>query len=154
MIKKILVSLDGSKLAEKALPYAQHLAQRFDAELVLVRVLQLSSDFFGMPSGVKTVREQVIRERVEAKSYLDQVLFQLRSRRLSAHAIIMDVNPPADAILDLATEEAVDLIVISTHGRSGLSRWIHGSVATKVLQDAPCPVFLVRANKPASGFVV
>ncbi|NJN95661.1 MAG: universal stress protein [Anaerolineales bacterium] len=152
MIKKILVSLDGSKLAEKALPYAQQLAQRFDAELVLVRVLQLSADFFGIPAGAKVVREQVIRERVEAKSYLDRVLFQLRSRRLSAHAIIMDVHPAADAIVDLATDEAVDLIVISTHGRSGLSRWIHGSVATKVLQDAPCPVFLVRANKPANWF--
>lgn len=154
MIKKILVSLDGSKLAEKALPYAQHLAQKFEAELVLVRVLQLSSDFFGIPPGVKIVREQVIRERVEAKCYLDRVLLQLRSMRLSAHAIIMDVHPPADAIVDLATEEAVDLIVISTHGRSGLSRWFHGSVASKVLQDAPCPVFLVRANDPVNLLAV
>ncbi len=154
MIKKILVSLDGSKLAEKALPYAQHLAQRFEAELVLVRVLQFSSDFTGPRPGVKVVREHVIRERVEAKSYLDRVLLQLRSMRLSAHAIIMDVNPPADAIVDLATAEAVDLIIISTHGRSGLSRWFHGSVASKVLQDAPCPVFLVRANNPVNSLAV
>lgn len=154
MIKKILVSLDGSNLAEKALPYAQHLAERFEAELVLVRVLQLSSDFLGIPPGVKVVREQVIRERVEAKSYLDRVLLQLRSMRLSAHAIIMDVNPPADAIVDLATTEAVDLIIISTHGRSGLSRWFHGSVASKVLQDAPCPVFLVRANGQVNSLAV
>ncbi|MBE7473662.1 MAG: universal stress protein [Anaerolineae bacterium] len=154
MIKKILVSLDGSQLAEKALPYAQLLAQKFEAELVLVRVLHLSSDFVGGIPGIGIVREQVIRERVEAKSYLDRVLLQLRSMRLSAHAIIMDVHPTAEAIVDLAAEEAVDLIVISTHGRSGLSRWIYGSVASKVLQYAPCPVFLVRANESAKRFAV
>jgi len=154
MIKKILVSLDGSQLAEKALPYAQLLAQKFEAELVLVRVLHLSSDFAGGIPGIGIVREQVIRERVEAKSYLDRVLLQLRSMRLSAHAIIMDVHPTAEAIVDLAAEEAVDLIVISTHGRSGLSRWIYGSVASKVLQYAPCPVFLVRASESAKRFAV
>jgi universal stress protein A len=49
--------------------------------------------------------------------------------------------------MDVAAEEKVDLIVMSTHGRSGLSQWVYGSVANKVLQHAPCPVFLVRAKE-------
>jgi nucleotide-binding universal stress UspA family protein len=54
-------------------------------------------------------------------------------------------GPAAEQIIALADREKVDLIVICTHGRSGLSRWVYGSVAAKVLQDAPCPVFLVKA---------
>jgi nucleotide-binding universal stress UspA family protein len=60
-------------------------------------------------------------------------------------------GPAAEEIIDLACREQVDLIVMCTHGRSGLSRWIYGSVANKVLQHAPCPVFLVKAAEKASS---
>ncbi len=146
MIKKILVSLDGSRLAEKALPYARTLAQKFDAELILVRVLQpmvIMSDYGYVPF----YQSQVLQEEADAKVYLRSIQKKFSKLGLTIHIEVLEGNPVAETILDMARETAVDLIVMSTHGRSGLSQWVYGSVANKVLQHAPCPIFLVRAKK-------
>ncbi len=146
MIKKILVSLDGSRLAEKALPYARTLAQKFDAELILVRVLQpmiIMSDYGYVPF----YQSQVLQEEADAKVYLSSIQKKFSNLGLTIHIEILEGNPVAETIIDMARETAVDLIVMSTHGRSGLSQWVYGSVANKVLQHAPCPIFLVRAKE-------
>lgn len=143
MIRKILVPLDGSILAEKALAYAEELAQKFEAELILVRVLQIVPEFMAGPRGVAFYK-QVAEERAEIIAYLSEIVNQLRSRHLLVRSVVLNHGPAEDSIVALACQEAVDLIVMSTHGRSGVSRWMHGSVAGKVLHHAPCPVFLVR----------
>ena len=148
MIKKILVSLDGSRLAEKALPYARTLAQKFDAELILVRVLQpmvIMSDYGHIPF----YQSQVLQEEADAKVYLRSIQKKFSELGLTVHAEVLEGNPVAETIIDMARETEVDLIVMSTHGRSGLSQWVYGSVANKVLQRSPCPVFLVRAKTQA-----
>jgi len=144
MIKKILLPLDGSEFGEKSLPYAVELGQALKAQLLLVWVLHpqiIMSEF-----GAVTYQSLVSMEETEAREYLSGVQKDLQKRGLSAETRIID-GPVADAILDLATKEEIDLIVMSTHGRSGLSRWVYGSVANKVLQHAPCPVFLVRVKR-------
>ena len=142
MINKILVPLDGSDLAEKAIPYALEMAQKFDATIVLVRVLHphlVMSDY-----GAGLYHELVALEKNEAKSYLDTLCLKLQKSHPYVERKILAGGLVAQAIIDLAQEISADVIVMSTHGRSGLGRWVYGSVATKVLQHAKCPVLIVR----------
>jgi nucleotide-binding universal stress UspA family protein len=149
MFKRILVPLDGSKLAEKALPYAEALAQKFEAELVLVRVLQLLPEVVPAPPYASvTFHEQTAQVRQEAATYMNEVATQVRKVGvLPLRQVVLDAPSVTNAITELAGEEAVDLIVMCTHGRSGFSRLVFGSVAGQVLHDAPCPVFLVKAKE-------
>ncbi len=143
MIKRIMVTLDGSEFAERALPYAAELAQKFDAEIELIRVVQpivMMADF-----GVPTYQQLMSMEEEEAKTYLQARRHELQQAGISTHYKLLE-GIVADAIIDQAIQDEVDLIVMSTHGRSGLSRWIYGSVAAKILEHAPCPVFLVRVQ--------
>jgi nucleotide-binding universal stress UspA family protein len=149
VFKRILVPLDGSQLAEKALPYAEALAKKFEAELILVQVLQLMPEFVAGPHGGMMFHEQIVQDRQVAEAYLNGLMRQeyelgirpVRTVTLEAHSVAM-------AIAKLACDESVELIVMSTHGRSGLSRLVHGSVAGQMLHEAPCPVFLVKVAEP------
>lgn len=151
MYKKILVPLDGSPLSELALPHAEALAERFGSELVLLRVYQPASwthEIYGdAPDSVEPHPQDFpaeIRHKIEQYlAHLQDKLLPSVKDRTRIETQLAGVAP--DAIVDFAEQEQVDLIVMSTHGRSGLSRWVYGSVAAKVLQAAPCPVFLVRA---------
>jgi nucleotide-binding universal stress UspA family protein len=149
MFKRILVPLDGSKLAERALPYAETLAEKFEAELILVRVLQLLPEVVPAgPHGGMVFHEQTVQDRQEATTYLNEMAAQVRKVGvLSLRQVVLDAPSVTNAITELAGEESVDLIVMSTHGRSGFSRLVFGSVAGQVLHDAPCPVFLVKAKE-------
>lgn len=145
MIKKILVPLDGSELAEKALPYAEELAQKFKADLTLVWVLQplvIMSDY--NPSSYGKILDT---ERHEATTYLHTIQQKLDEKHLSAQPTVLSGQSAAESIIDLACQEQTDLIIMSTHGRSGLSRWVYGSVANKVLQHAPCPIYLIKVKE-------
>lgn len=144
MIEKILVPLDGSKLAEKALPYAEVLAEKLSAKLILTWVLHpliVMADY-----GASAYQAIIDLEKHEATEYLTLMQIKLQKRALRVQTN-MSNGPIAQAIIDLACQEKVDLIVMSTHGRSGLSRWVYGSVAVKVLEHAPCPVLLVRVHE-------
>ena len=144
MYDKILLPLDGSELAEMALPYARELADKFGSELIVMRVLHplpVVSDF-----GAAVYEAAMVAEEKMAEQYILNTKQSLQKAGYLVQALtVQDLNV-AEAILNLAAQEKVDLVVMSTHGRSGLSRWLHGSVATKVLQQARCPVFLVNAQ--------
>jgi len=145
-MQKILVPLDGSKLAEKALPYAEEFAQKFDAELILVWALQPQPIVAMSDYGAASYGTLLDSEEDEAKEYLHQLRQEISERQVRVRTAVLKGHSVAEAIVDLAEQEQVDFIVKTTHGRSGLSRWIYGSVATKVLQQAPCPIFLVRVS--------
>ncbi len=149
MLKKILVPLDGSELAERALPYATALGEKFEAELILLMVLQpyLLPPATGHYGDVVYIDYPRMEERrKEAEAYLARIRDRLAEQKITARVEVMENIAVADGIVDVAVEEGVDVIVKTTHGRSGFSRWVYGSVATKVLQEAPCPVFLVRVT--------
>jgi nucleotide-binding universal stress UspA family protein len=143
MFKRILITLDGSELAERALKPAFALAEKFGAEVLLLRV-PLTQQFISMPSGSGALlpEEYVERDRQETEDYLRAVKTQWLG---SAPKIRVESlsGEPAAVILDVAETEAADLIVMSTHGRSGLSRLLYGSVAESVLRGARSPVLLV-----------
>ena len=84
--------------------------------------------------------------RQTAQDYLEGVQANFKKKNIPTRIEILENVSIADGIVEIATQESVDVIVKTTHGRSGLSRWVYGSVATKVLQHAPCPIFLVRVR--------
>ena len=144
MIRKILVPLDGSELAEAILPHVEYLARATNAELVVLCVavpLRVYTDFIV----TYPIDEQA--QLAEAQEYIRGVAATLRERGLKVEAVARYGNA-ADEILSQAQEAGVDLIAMSTHGRSGLGRWVFGSVADKVLRAAAKPILLL---KPCGG---
>lgn len=143
--KKILVPLDGSTLAAQALPHALALVELHQAEIILFRVIHephfVAEYVTEGKLQVDQHREQAMNEATIA---LTELAAELKLRQFKVTPVI-EVGLPAEAIIDYAGKHTVSLIVMSTHGRTGLARWVYGSVADKVLRDAPCPVLLIRA---------
>jgi len=143
--KRILVPLG---FAELALPHAAEIAHRMEGSLILVQVvppyaLMLPTDGTTVPE-LAELQEQLRRQ---AEEYMRARAGELRGQGLDVKAIVVEGSPVADQIIDLAQAEEADLVVMSTHGRSGLGRWVYGSVARKVLSGAHCPVLLIRAQQ-------
>ncbi len=149
-LRRILVPLDGSRLAELSLGVAGALARARDAALILVRAVEpqavigadaaMTDPSAPMPSSVQTV------EGEPAGLYMQDIAEAMKNTNHVEQTLVIH-GAPADVILDSAEVNDVDLIVMSTHGRSGVSRWVYGSVAEKVLHSAPCPLLLLRAPK-------
>ncbi|MCP4363306.1 MAG: universal stress protein [Chloroflexi bacterium] len=149
MIKKILVPLDGSEFAKSALPYAESLALKYDAELLLVQSLQpmlVVSQF--VERAMAFYGPRLLHNKNIASMYLRSVQDKLRA---PARTVVLEGRPIADAIIEIASQEAVSLIVMTKHSRSGLDRWLADHVADEVLQHAPCPVFLINVPKMKDG---
>lgn len=137
MFKKILVPLDGSKLAEKILPQVEKLVKHCQAEVHLMRVVV---SYKVEPREEKEEREQLIQE---AWGYLEKIVTRLRKKRMKAYAAVA-YGKDAVQICDFGRKNKFDLIAMATHGRSGISRWALGSVADKVLTCSAVPVMLFR----------
>jgi nucleotide-binding universal stress UspA family protein len=150
--KRILVPLDGSPLAERALPAALALAQKFESQIILLRVLDIpvpTPPTSHPEVTIGWVREARQHAHQEAESYLETVQGELDRQGVKTRILLRDTAPPED-ILDVAGAEDIDLIIMSSHGRSGLARWTFGSVADKVARHSPCPVLLIR-QRPKAG---
>jgi nucleotide-binding universal stress UspA family protein len=144
MYKKILVPLDGSELAKKALGQAENLAKTFDAEIVLFQVVPFMP-IYGSPELVTPlIVDEKQREAVE--KYLASLAEEMKKRGLRVSATVRTGQQVAGEIIDFAKEAGVDLIVMCTHGRSGISRWVLGSVALKLLTRAEAPILLIRSK--------
>jgi nucleotide-binding universal stress UspA family protein len=150
LFRRILVPLDGSELAEKALKPAVHLAQAMarqttpdqNVRLILLRV---ASPLTLMAADPYLYDEMMRMSLDEARSYLNVTAAGLNA----APALVMTevmAGSPADAIVHYAEENAIDLIMMSSHGRTGSNRWVYGSVAEKVMHHAPCATAIVRAH--------
>lgn len=136
MLENILVPLDGSPLADRALPYAAALARASGGRLIL---LQAVDNTLGL--GRRPTDEPDPRTRLEATAATLREAGMTAEPRL-CHLYLEEVGP---AIVRTARELAVELIVMSTHGRSGIGRWVYGSVADAVLREAGVPVLLIPA---------
>jgi len=142
----ILVPLDGSKLAELALEHAFTLAQLCQAELTLLQVVPPIKEVIAAEGEHPLfVDEQWLDAETRDLEYLHTVCKRMNCRDLTIH-IVVEMGSPAEMIVDYAHEQPIDLIVMATHGRSGLQRWVYGSVADKVLRGADVPVLLIRAH--------
>ena len=156
MFQKILVPLDGSSLAEQALDPAIALAKQTEnSEIILFRVpfyqgINVVHDAY---MGVIIPPDIPMQAEAEAKDYLADVQRRLHDTELRIHAKTC-VGDEAHAILEIAEEENIDLIVMSTHGRTGIKRWVLGSITERVLQEAPCPVFVIREDQPIQHMLI
>ena len=147
LLKRILVPLDGSKVGEAAIPCTEALAKGLDAELVLYQVVEPGRTWVaGGPEAVYDIAEDIKERKVSALTYLDSMEKLLKERGLRVSSEV-DSGPSADLIIDYAETNAIDLIAMSTHGRSGIGRWVFGSVTDKVLHSGDAPVLVVPAAK-------
>lgn len=144
MYTHILCTLDGSPLAEQALPHAVAIARAFDARLTLLRVVEVPP-LPVLPELASVEVELLPQLQEEAETYIQGKVQELRREGIRAEGATIE-GRAAEAIADYAAEHNVNLIVMATHGRSGLSRWAFGSVADRVLRHAHCPVLLIRAS--------
>jgi nucleotide-binding universal stress UspA family protein len=144
MYKRILVPLDGSKLAEQALPHAALHAEQFGAQVVLLKVLgPLPEPSMAGRGVIRSAEEASARL---AQDYLEGMAAGLREQGLSAQTEIVEGKPYLQ-IVRFAEEKEIDLIVMSTRGHSGLSRWLLGSVTDRVVRGATVPLLLVRCHE-------
>lgn len=140
-IKKILVPLDGSELSERALEQAVSLAQGNSANLIVLRVMDPGSELSGEFS-VTAYGTAIEEMQTTMKSYLAQQCKVLEKSGLEVECVT-EVGQPAKRIVKVAEERMVDLIVMSSHGRSGIRRWFLGSVAEEVLRHSSVPILML-----------
>jgi nucleotide-binding universal stress UspA family protein len=147
MYQNILVTLDGSPLAEQALPHAVELAKKFDANLHIVRVVVPIALIAPTPTEYdisETYRRACLRE---AHDYLQNFNIKYGGELKNPIHVQVLEGVVVDCVLEYADEQHIDMIVMATHGRSGIGRWFYGSVAERVLRAARVPVALIRAQE-------
>lgn len=161
MYKKIMVPLDGSKLAECVLPHVDGFVSDCQVEtIVFVRVIEpIPTSYSEMsstsdPRAYKYIRDNAKKMEEEreasAKSYLEKVVSRVKQDKVECEVEVL-VGKVADSLVDYVAANAIDLVLIATHGRSGIGRWVRGSVADRVLRSSRAPVLMVRAEEKISG---
>ena len=155
MYKRILVPLDGSELAECALPHAEEIALKCGAEVILVSVTERIQGYrpvkeYGSSSGEQLVPEAGGKLEKQGQKYLDRIAKGLESKGIKVQTEMLMGNP-AEELTIYAKTENCDLVIMASHGRSGPSKWTHGSVAGKVLQSIITPLLMVRAPGCTAG---
>jgi nucleotide-binding universal stress UspA family protein len=148
MIKRILVPLDESALAEQAIPVAARIARASLCSILLINVIDTNSQLGGYMAapGAVVVQDVVEREMAEATQYLAKIA---KSPALAGIKTEVDLftGSPAARIVDVARIEHEDLIVMCSHGDTGIKRWMLGNVAHKVARHSPVPVLILRVNE-------
>jgi nucleotide-binding universal stress UspA family protein len=143
MLKTILVPTDFSAPSRRGLDYAIDLAQRFRARLIVLFVVEPIPLVVPVRSLPEETARLVAEQQEYSKARMDELSKELRKRRVRFETV-MTIGMAYEQIVEQAKRRKADLIVIATHGRSGLARFFLGSVAEKVVRFAPCPVLAVR----------
>lgn len=157
MYKKVLVPLDGSELAECVLPHVEVIANGCQiVDIVFVRALEP----FQMPHSVpgrgefafseKDLKRMTEQRKAAAEDYLNNIVNRLTFNGATLHSEVL-YGQAAESIADYSKKNEIDLIIIATHGRSGVSRWVWGSVADKILRSSCVPVLMVKAPGCVTG---
>lgn len=145
MYRTILVPLDGSKRAERILPYIEELAANREATVIFLQVVE-SVVLTAGPYDTALYYDKEAADRMieSARAYLDGLVMQLRDKGIAARAIL-EFGPTVKSILEVAERENAELIAMASHGRTGLARAFYGSVAAGVMNQADRPILLIRA---------
>jgi nucleotide-binding universal stress UspA family protein len=149
MYKKILVPLDGSELCANALEPAEELAKLVGAEIILFHVVPLATIYTEKEGSFCDFCDPDLNQLAVAEKYLSQKSDELKARGLKASWVIETAENPARKIVDFAKRNLISLIVMTTHGRSGFSHMLLGSVAEKVAREGSefSSVLLERCKK-------
>jgi len=144
LFHRIVVPADFSRCSEEAWALAQRVAERLGSEVVLVHVFLVMSPYGDVPIGHSDATGQAVENaRKWVSEELEKMVAGARARGIKARPV-MRTGMPHQEIVALATEERADIVIMGTHGRSGLSRVLLGNVAERVIHFAPCPVLTVR----------
>ena len=146
MLNHILVPLDGSRLAECVLPHTAAVARAFGSRVTLLHVLK-GSETDEQPSLVDPLSWHI--NKAQSQAYLEGLTTRLRETGLDVENVILEGNPP-ERIVEFAHAHAIDLMVLSSHGQSGLGGWNISSVVQKILMRAYISIMIVRAYQPTS----
>ena len=152
--KTLLVPLDGSELAEEVIPHVEILARQKGEEaleVVLLRIAETPSipSYYGPElSGVSLnwgefMQQEEVRRKKSSKEYLDRIEEQLKAKNINVKSVVVE-GKANDEIINFANSNPYTMIVIASHGRSGLSRLVYGSVAANLLNGVTCPIFMVK----------
>jgi len=147
MFNPILVPLDGSLLAECVLPHAIAIARAFNARIILLRVLE-KNHANGSVQIFDLLNWQI--KKSEAKLYLEKISARLLKSQPQIEATVLE-GLAAESITEFAESQGAKLVVLSSHGRSGLSQWGISSVTQKVIFSAPTSLLIIRAHQPAAN---
>jgi nucleotide-binding universal stress UspA family protein len=145
MYSRMLIPLDGSKVAEQVLPYTRYLAKSLALPVELFQAVDAAAvEVLANPAQGRYVDTLLNEKRASSAEYLETVRRSFEQVRLSS---IVEIGKPEDLILDQATADPQTLVVMATHGQSGIQRWMLGSVADKVLHGMANDLLLVRATE-------
>jgi len=145
LLKHVLVATDFSEASSVALSYGRELARTFGATLHVVHAVDLLAARLPMTQGHGYDLDRLQKEvEASARTSLAELVTDEDRTKLGAREAVIAALSPSDAILDYARDKTIDMVVIGTHGRSGLSRLMMGSVAEKIVRTSPCPVLTVR----------
>lgn len=152
MYEKIMVPLDGSELAECVLPHVEGFIKGCHvSNVVFVRVVEpITAPVGNVYIGREESRERESTRKSAVKDYLNQIVDRLKHEGTELHSEVL-VGRVADSLADYTEKNDIDLILIATHGRSGVTRWVRGSIADKILRYSNVPVLMVRAPGTKGG---
>jgi nucleotide-binding universal stress UspA family protein len=153
MYRKIMVPLDGSKLAECVIPHAQEIAKLSKASIELVQVIEPVElpTRGGLALSIDDLKQIDTYSKNDAERYLNEILSRLKNVGIKARSKVL-IGKAADSLIDYIHEGNFDLIIMATHGRSGISRWIWGSVAERILHHSSIPVLIIRPPECIPGY--
>jgi nucleotide-binding universal stress UspA family protein len=150
---KVVVPLDGSKVAESVLPHLKELDRQLahhELDFVLTRVCEIFAPPITYPPPISMTWDEYLKYEIDrckkiCRDYLAEIRDKLTKNKLNVRTAVPEGNP-AEKIIEYVSKNSVDLIVMTTHGRTGLNKWAFGSVAEKVLKGAASPILLIRAK--------
>jgi nucleotide-binding universal stress UspA family protein len=147
-LREVIVPLDGSELAEQALPHAVAVARALGLKTTLLRVTPSAGDYFKYldypPSNYEDLSKEVDADAVQ---YLDNINRRIKLEGVAQTEERLIHGSAAFAITDFVKEVPDSLVAMTTHGRSGIGRWVMGSVADRVIRHSGSPVLVVRAEE-------
>ena len=145
-LKQILVATDFSEPSEVAVNYGRDLSRSYGATLHVVHVVENMYAFYGAEVGFAAAD---VERSIEAavRRDLDATIAKVGGDAIDVRAVVTHGGNVAHAVTEYARNHAVDLIIVGTHGRGAVSRFLMGSVAERVVRSAPCPVLTVRAHE-------
>ena len=154
MYRKIMVPLDGSELAECVLPHVESFVKGCGVtDVTLVRIVEpeIARSFHAeAPIDPELLANRESTRKAAAQEYLSQVRDRHEYENATFHLVVIS-GRVAESLAEHAEKNDIDLILIATHGRSGVTRWVRGSVADKILRSASIPVLMVRAPGTKGG---
>ena len=145
-IKKILLPTDGSDYSFEALRYVSSFASQFNITVYIMTVIEIHHSIYDVYADEIALDLQESKIATLVNKRLDETEVKAKGLGIKEIVKITRFGSPYQEILNVANEKAVDLIVMGTHGRSGIAHFLIGSVTEKVIRTAPCPVLVVRPN--------